>query len=79
MVIVNEFIENFKAQFLDSDQVIFTEETTFRESGDWDSLTGMSILVMIEDEYKVSITPEELKQCEKISEIISLINEKAIA
>ncbi len=79
MVIINEFIENFKAQFLDSEEVIFTEETKFRDLSDWDSLTGMSILVMIEDEYKITVTPDEFKHCEKISEIISLINEKSIA
>jgi acyl carrier protein len=76
MIIINEFIEKFKEQFLDPEETVFTEDTKFRELADWDSLTGMSILVMIEDEYKITVTPDEFKNCERVSDIISFINKK---
>jgi acyl carrier protein len=78
---INEqvFLEKFKEQFLDAEDASIQLETKFRETNDWDSLTGMSILVMIEDEYSVTVTPDELKKCELVSDIILLVNNKVNA
>lgn len=76
MVNQAEFITKFKEQFLEVEKVDFNLETDFRKSGDYDSLTGMAVLVMIEDEYKVVMTPDELKACGTISDILNLVNAK---
>jgi acyl carrier protein len=44
------FLENFKNQLLDEDDAEnLSENTRFRDLASWDSLTGMAIIVMIED------------------------------
>jgi acyl carrier protein len=79
MINEEKFITQFKEQFLDPEEVVFERNTKFRDLKDWDSLTGMSILVMIEDEYKVTISPEELKAANTINDVIELVNVKVNA
>ena len=48
---LNNFIEKCREQFVDADEIDLNENTLFREIGSYDSLTGMSILFMIKDEF----------------------------
>ncbi|GEO03228.1 hypothetical protein AAE02nite_08920 [Adhaeribacter aerolatus] len=72
----NSFIENFKEQFIDADEISVDLGTKFRDLPTWDSLTGMSVLVMIKDEYEVDFSADELKRCNTVQEVYDLIKEK---
>jgi acyl carrier protein len=70
---MEQFIEKFKEQFIDGDSIELTAETEFRSLGSWDSLTGMSVLVMIKDEYGVDMPEEALRACNTPAEIYDYI------
>ncbi|GGK78174.1 acyl carrier protein [Rufibacter glacialis] len=70
------FIDNFREQFIDADEITVGMDTRFRDLPTWDSLTGMSILVMIQDDYQVSFTAEELKQCNTVQEVYDKVSLK---
>ena len=74
---MNTFIEKFKEQFFDGDDIEVTPQTEFRELGSWDSLTGMAVLVMIKDEYGVDMPDTALKACNTVEDIYKyVINNK---
>lgn len=73
---INNFIAKFQDQFIDADEITVSPETTFRQLPTWDSLTGMSVLVMIQDEYGVEMTDKDLKACNTVAEIFDFVNAK---
>ena len=73
---LSKFISVFKEQFIDADELIIHEETFFRSLDSWDSLTSMSIIIMIKDFYEVDITDKELNICVTVKDVFSLVISK---
>jgi acyl carrier protein len=73
---INEFIAKFQEQFIDADELSIKSDTTFRDLGTWDSLTGMAVLVMIKDDYGVDMTDTDLKGCQTVQNIFDFISSK---
>ena len=74
---LNEFIGHFINGFDEVPTISITGETNFREEIDeWDSLTTMTIIAIIIDEYNVSIKGEELKNCITVNDIFELVKSK---
>lgn len=72
---IEEFLEIIKPELLHSGDQI-TADTRFRDLDDWDSLTGMSILVLLEDSYGKRIPDSIFKSCITFEDIFNYINEK---
>jgi acyl carrier protein len=70
-----EFLEKFKEQFLSSNTLDINENTEFRQLDDWDSLTGMAIQVMIQDDYGVDLTVEKFKTLLTPGEVLEFIQQ----
>jgi acyl carrier protein len=70
------FIGKLQEQFIDADEITISMDTSFRELPTWDSLTGMSVLVMIQDEYNVDMTDRDLKSCNTIADIYDFVASK---
>ena len=69
-----EFLDNFKSEFFDSDHVSFNLNTIFKDLDEWDSLASMAIQVMIEDNYKVKVDPELFKKFTKIGDFYNYVS-----
>ena len=67
------FIENFAAQFDETDAEVFTTETNFRNLEEWSSLTGLLIISMVE-EYGVQINAEVLRSCVTVGNLFDKVN-----
>jgi acyl carrier protein len=72
----DKFINDFKSQFIDSDEIAVDASTEFRKIGSWDSLTGMAVLVMIKDEYGVDMADTDLKKCNTVEDIFEFVSSK---
>ncbi len=68
------FLEKFKDQFIDSDSIELAEDTFFRNIDSYDSLTGMAIIIMIEDEYGLRIDDTVYKSLKTPKEIFNYIH-----
>lgn len=55
------FIENFAAQFDETDESVFGAETVFKELEEWSSLIALSVIAMIDEEYDVRIKGEDIQ------------------
>ena len=57
---IKEFIENFAAQFDDTDASVFTPETVFHELDEYSSLIALSIIAMVDEEYDVTLKGDDI-------------------
>lgn len=73
---INEFIVKFKEQFIDAESIEVNEMTLFRKIESYDSLTGMAILVMIQDEFNLIISEEVYKTLNTPRDLYDYIQSK---
>ena len=74
---LKEFIENFAAQFDDTDASEFKAETVFKEMDEWSSLIALSVIAMIDEEYDVTIKGDDIRNSETIEDLFNVVAEKA--
>lgn len=74
---IKEFIENFAAQFDDTDASVFTAETKFREVEEWSSLIALSIIAMVDEEYDVTLKGNDIKDAQTIEDLFNTVKSKA--
>ena len=70
---IQEFIENFAAQFDETDPEAITAETRFKELDEWSSLTALSIIAMVDDEYDVIIKGKDITNSDTIQELFDVV------
>lgn len=75
---LEKFIENFAGQFEEIEVANIQADVEYKTLDTWDSLTAMSVQVMIEDEYKINITPEDFKSSATVLDLFELIKSKVI-
>lgn len=68
-----EFINNFAAQFDETDISEFNLETRFRDIDEWSSLNALAVMNMIEKKYIVSLSANELNQANTIKDLFDII------
>lgn len=51
--------------------------TNFRTLPGWDSMTGMTILLMVEENFKIKIESEQFKKLLTIEDLYNFINQNA--
>ena len=70
---IQDFIDNFADQFDDTDKSVFTGETKFKELDEWSSLTALSIIAMVDDEYNVIIKGTHIINSETIQDLFDVV------
>ena len=73
---LNEFIENFAEQFDDTESSEIQADTEYRELDEWTSLTALSIIAMIDEEYDVQLKADEMRKTQTIQELFDLVKSK---
>ncbi len=73
---IKEFVENFAAQFDETDASVFTAETRFRDIDEWSSLIGLSIIAMVDEEYDVTLKGDDIKGANTIQDIFNTVQSK---
>lgn len=74
---LSDFIENFAAQFDDTDASEFTATTEFKELEEWSSLYALSIIAMIDEEYDISVKGDDIKNSKTIEDLFNAVKAKA--
>ena len=70
------FIENFAAQFDDTDASQFSFEAKFRDLEEWSSIIALSVMAMIDEEYDVQLKGDEMRNSNTIEELYNIVNSK---
>lgn len=74
---LNNFVANFATQFDDTDLSIFTATTNFRSLEEWSSLTALSVIAMVDEEYDVKLKGEDIRNSNTIEDIYNIVKSKA--
>ena len=69
-----EFIEKFAEQFDDTDASEFTADAKFKEFDEWSSLIALSVIAMVDEEYKITINSDAIRESETIKDLFDQIN-----
>jgi acyl carrier protein len=73
---IKTFIQNFADMLDDTDAALIAAETIFRELDEWDSLTALSLIAMVDDEYAVKLTGDDIKTSLTISDLFDKVDSK---
>ncbi len=75
---IQEFIDNFAAQLDDTDPEAITAETKFKELEDWSSLTALSIIAMIDDEYNIIVKGNDIINSVTIQDLFNVVEKRIL-
>ena len=68
------FLELFKEVFEMEDQEVKLTDN-FRDFDEWDSLTHLSLIAMLDDEFGIQIEEEELDKLNSVQDIFEKVNQ----
>ena len=74
---IEEFFESVIEILEIQDSSSINESTNFKELDEWDSLTALSTISMVDEEFGVTITNKDLKSVETLGELYDLVMERA--
>jgi acyl carrier protein len=74
---LKEFIENFAAQFDDTDANEIKAETVFKELDEWSSLIALSVIAMVDEEYDVTIKGDDIRNSNTVEDLFNAVKAKA--
>ena len=69
-------IQNIVDLFDDIDTSNFSALTDFKDNDEWNSLLALSVIAMVDEEYGVIITSDEIKQAKTIEELYMILKSK---
>ena len=70
-----KLLKLMKEVFEDIDTSSFALQTEFKNNDEWDSMTALSLITIIDQEFGKSISGEKIKELNTIEELILFINE----
>jgi len=73
---ITTFVTNFTDQLDDTDISLIDSETKFRDIEEWDSLTSLSIIAMVDEEYHVKLSGEDFRQSSTIQDLFDIIKSR---
>ena len=68
---LDEFVAAFAAEFEDTPEDVFKPNTDFKALDEWDSLTALSIISMVDEELGKTITGADLRANKTIEDVFN--------
>jgi acyl carrier protein len=73
---INDFIKKFAGQFEDVPVEKFTEDIEFRSLDEWGSLTALTIIAMIDEEYGVTIKGDDIRKSQTLKDLFEIVKSR---
>jgi acyl carrier protein len=67
------FVSKFADQFENTDESEFAADTKFHELSEWDSLIALSIIAMVDEEYDITLTGDDIRQSATIEDLFRIV------
>ena len=71
---MNQFITHFAELFEEMEIGDFLPETIFRDNDEWCSMLALSVMAMVDEEYDVQLTANEMRQANTIQDLYDIVN-----
>ena len=73
---LQEFIKKFAELFEDTDPNEIQADTNFRELYEWSSLTALSVMAMVADEYEIRLKGEDIRTAGTVHAMYQILKNK---
>lgn len=73
---ISKFIELFAELFDETDTTGFTADTKFKELDEWSSLIALSVIAMVDEEYRTIIQGEDIRNANTIADLFNNVKSK---
>lgn len=73
---LQNFIQNIVDLFDDNDTSNFSALTDFKDNDEWNSLLVLSVIAMVDEEYGIIITSDDIRQAKTIEDLYSIVKSK---
>lgn len=73
---MSTFICHFKGLFENTDPALIQPHTEFRKLPEWDSLIALSIIAMIDEQYGITLTGDEMRSVHTVQQLFDLVKAK---
>jgi acyl carrier protein len=73
---LNEFVKNFAAQFDETDSNEFSGETQIKNLEEWSSLSALSIIAMVDEEYGVKVKGDDIRNSVTIEDLYTIVKSR---
>lgn len=74
---LNDFISKFAFLFDETDESEFKSETVFKGLDEWSSLTALSVIAMVDEEYDVTLRGDDILNANTIEDLFNVVKSKA--
>ena len=78
MMKLDEFFELFCEELDDTDLSVLSILTDFKNIDVWDSLTALSIISMIDEEFEILLTGNDMLNSTTIEDLYTLVESKML-
>ena len=78
MIKLEEFFELFCEELDDTDLSVLSILTDFKNIDVWDSLTALSIISMIDEEFEILLTGNDMLNSTTIEDLYTLVESKML-
>lgn len=73
---IEQFIADFENAVEDVEPGTLSAETAFKSIEQWDSLSVLTVIAMVDADYDTRLKARELKQAETLNDLYSIIEGK---
>ena len=75
-MIIEEFIQKIEAEFSDMEQGILHSKSVFREVMNWNSINALILIALVDTEYDVILTADDLRASSTINDLFTLVQSR---
>ena len=76
---IDEFIKTLETEFDELEPGTLQSETKFTDLDEWSSMHSLIIIALIDTEYNVTITGEDLMGIKKVEELYNIVKARQTA
>ncbi len=76
---IDEFIKTLETEFDELEPGTLKPETKFTDLDEWSSMHSLIIIALIDTEYNVTITGEDLMGIKKVEELYNIVKARQTA
>lgn len=70
---IDDFIQHFAGLFEETDPGDFIPEMVFRDNDEWSSLLALSVMAMVDEEYDVQLSANEMRQASTVKDLYDIV------
>jgi acyl carrier protein len=73
---IQNFLTQLQSIFENTNPDEIRQDTLFRDLEEWDSFLGLSLMALVDEQYKVKLTGDELLKSNTFADVFSIIQAK---